>query len=326
VSTPGNVDIDDERTLLSGDRTLGGTERHAILAPEQYSSDKLEWFAFKFQKIPVQHIIDRDIDIESFNDLRFMTHGSSSYIFTAIWKNQPVIVKMLQNEQLTNPVALNEFEIECELLARIDHPNIIKVLGAGKVPRPFLVLERLRDVSSILDLEGSDTRPSMFRRRTFDYLEILTMAKSLADALDHLHTKMHGEAMIIHRDLKPENLGIASDGTLKLFDFGLCRCVRKRSGTSEAYTMTGNTGSIRYMAPEVVLNKPYNEKVDVYSFGVLIWTLARNKHPYRGMTMGEHRARVIEGGERPKLEDGWPKDFRDLLTACWHQLGRARPS
>ncbi len=80
------------------------------------------------------------------------------------------------------------------------------------------------------------------------------------------------------------------------------------------------------MAPEVVLNKPYTEKVDVYSFGILVWTVARNKHPYRGFTVGEHYSRVVVGGERPKLEDGWPKDFRDLLSACWHHNPRSRPN
>ena len=75
--------------------------------------------------------------------------------------------------------------------------------------------------------------------------------------------------MIVHRDIKPENVGISSDGILKLFDFGLCRVVRKRLSADEAYAMTGNTGSIRYMAPEVVLKLPYTEKVDVFSFAVV---------------------------------------------------------
>ena len=99
-------------------------------------------------------------------------------------------MKMLQSEKNNNPVALSEFEIECELLARIDHPNIIKVLGAGTVPRPFIVLERLKDMTSILELDASDTRPAIFRRRAFDYLEILKLARSLADALHYLHTQV----------------------------------------------------------------------------------------------------------------------------------------
>ena len=80
--------------------------------------------------------------------------------------------------------------------------------------------------------------------------EVLRIAKDLADALDYCHTRVHGNAMIIHRDLKPENLGLTTEGRLKLFDFGLCRCVQKRSSDSDAYEMTGNTGSLRYMAPE----------------------------------------------------------------------------
>ena len=281
---------------------------------------------FEINKLPTTIEMDRNISLEVFSNLEFLAYGSNSHIYGAIWNNKQVVVKMLQNEKMTNPVALHEFEIECELLSRIDHPNVIRVLGAGMTPRPFIVLERLRDMSTVLDLDGSDVRPSMFRRRAFNYLEILKLAKSLADALDYLHSKVHSEAMIVHRDLKPENLGINSDGTVKLFDFGLCRCVKKRTSSSEAYTMTGNTGSIRYMAPEVVLNKPYTEKVDVYSFGILIWAVARNKHPYRGFTMGEHYTRVVIGGERPKLEDGWPKDFRDLLSACWHHNSRSRPN
>jgi serine/threonine protein kinase len=80
------------------------------------------------------------------------------------------------------------------------------------------------------------------------------------------------------------------------------------------------------MAPEVVLNKPYTEKVDVYSFGVLIWTVARNKLPFRGYDRATHRSRVVIDGERPKLDKAWPKAFCDLLQACWHQDPSRRPS
>ena len=94
--------------------------------------------------------------------------------------------------------------------------------------------------------------------------ELLLHAKSFAEAMEYLHSSVHPSAMILHRDLKPENLGITSDGRLKLFDFGLCRLVRKRTHLLEAYDMTGTTGSLRYMAPEVALARPYTEKVDVY--------------------------------------------------------------
>ena len=115
-------------------------------------------------------------------------------------------------------------------------------------------------------------------------------------------------------------------GRLKLFDFGLGRCVKKRTTDNQVYRMTGETGTLRYMAPEVVLKLPYTEKVDVFSFAVVVWTLSRNKHPYRGMTSADHMTHVVQRGERPKLEASWPKEFREFLMRCWHQDSTQRPT
>jgi hypothetical protein len=60
------------------------------------------------------------------------------------------------------------------------------------------------------------------------------------------------------------------------------------------------------MAPEVVLNKPYTEKVDVFSFAMVVWTIATEKVPYKGYDRAMHRSRVVMAGERPKLESSWP--------------------
>lgn len=187
-------------------------------------------------------------------------------------------------------------------------------------------MERLRDMSEILNLSQQETNPVIFKNKVFKYIEVLQLARDLAIALRYLHSEVHSEAMIIHRDLKPENLGLGPDGSLKLFDFGLCRCVRIRGNETDQYEMTGNTGSLRYMAPEVVLGKPYTEKVDVYSFAMIMWTFARNKSPFKGFDRVMHRARVVGEGERPKMESDWPADFVVLLEACWHQNSDQRPS
>lgn len=186
-------------------------------------------------------------------------------------------------------------------------------------------MERLRDMSEVLNLAAQETNPVMFKNKVFKYIEVLQLARDLAIALRYLHSEVHSKALIIHRDLKPENLGLAPDGSLKLFDFGLCRCVKQRSSDSQVYEMTGNTGSLRYMAPEVVLGKPYTEKVDVYSFGMIMWTFARNKSPFKGFDRAMHRARVVMEGERPKMDTDWPADFVILLEACWHQDSEQRP-
>ena len=230
---------------------------------------------------------------------------------------------MIQFEKADNRMAHIEFDIESQALSRIDHPNIVRMMGCGSHPRPFVILEKLKDISLMFDLRDSR---SLFRKRVFSFPELLLIAIDLADALDYLHSRIHPDLMIIHRDLKPENLGLTPEGRVKLIDFGLCRYVRKRTSLTETYKMTGNTGSIRYMAPEVVLEKPYNEKVDVFSYAVTMWALGCNKLPYRELDRVSHKARVVMNGERPKLDSSWPKEFCDLIKECWHQDYTKRPA
>ena len=181
-------------------------------------------------------------------------------------------------------------EAEHGLLCRVSHPNIIRLLGAGTLPRRFLVLEYLDGGSLYTILAKNDATAStsllsasrFFRRPTFTYVMLLIKAKDIAEALHYLHFGCHPQATIIHRDLKPDNIGFNSAGVLKLFDFGLCTCVHRRRVSTESYQLTGNTGSLRYMAPEVAKKESYSEKVDVYSFGVLVWQMAKDRVPFKG--------------------------------------------
>lgn len=79
------------------------------------------------------------------------------------------------------------------------------------------------------------------------------------------------------------------------------------------------------MAPEVVLSKPYNEKVDVFSFGILLWTIAKNESPFTGFSKSMHKERVVLKGERPKLDSSWPVEFKTLLMDCWEEVASRRP-
>lgn len=127
-------------------------------------------------------------------------------------------------------------------------------------------------------------------------------------------------------DLKPDNIGFTSDGTLKLFDFGLVTCVKARTSADQAYDMTGCTGSLRYMAPEVALRQPYTEKADVYSFGILLWQMARDRAPFKGLDKDQFMSKVVAMNERPKLDKTWPVGFSTLLTSCWDRDPLRRPS
>ena len=127
-------------------------------------------------------------------------------------------------------------------------------------------------------------------------------------------------------DLKPDNVGFTSDGSLKLFDFGLCTLVNTRTNASDKYEMTGNTGSLRYMAPEVALQIPYTEKCDVYSYGIMLWQMARDRVPFHGFNKADFMKSVVEGGLRPKLDRSWPTAFCNLVVRCWDRDPLKRPS
>jgi serine/threonine protein kinase len=93
---------------------------------------------------------------------------------------------------------------------------------------------------------------------------VLTHAVSLADALNYLNSSALANSMVLHRDLKPDNIGFTLGQELKLIDFGLAKVVENATPQcDDVYRMSGETGSLRYMAPEVADNQPYNHKSDV---------------------------------------------------------------
>jgi serine/threonine protein kinase len=112
-----------------------------------------------------------------------------------------------------------------------------------------------------------------------------------------------------------------------LFDFGLAKELDEtRRSCSEYYEMSGNCGSIRYMAPECALSEPYNLSVDVYSLGLLAWEICALEVPFDGMKRRDHLNRVIHGHERPPLDPSWPLNIRLLLKRSWEPNPSVRPS
>ena len=131
------------------------------------------------------------------------------------------------------------------------------------------------------------------------------------------------------RDLKPDNIGFDIRGDVKLFDFGLAKELddtMKSGYSSDFYELSGNTGSLRYMAPEVALSEPYNLTADVYSFGLLLWQVCSLEVPYDGMSRQEHSTHVVKGSERPTLNPAWSTSVRILMKRSWEPNPSIRPS
>ncbi len=149
---------------------------------------------------------------------------------------------------------------EAQVIARLNHPNIVQVHDAGQLDgSPFIVMELV---------EGE----SLHSRRPVDLAEILSIARQVCAALDHAHT--HG---IVHRDLKPENVLITADGTAKLTDLGLAR-----SGTSRTSTQGSIAGTVFYLAPELALGQATDGRADLYALGVMLYELTTGQLPFTG--------------------------------------------
>ncbi|CAB1104498.1 unnamed protein product [Ectocarpus sp. CCAP 1310/34] len=285
-------------------------------------------------------------------DVDFLVNGSRCTIYTAVYKDQQVVVKLMRKDVQDAALVRDELELELALLRRVRHENIVRLLGAGKEPERFLIIARLDGgtLSQRCD-HGSRLRDRRGRFKTgkpFSHMQVrrfFTTTQSHAGghlvaeagrlfnrkevqrcALRHLHEEAIPGRMVVHRDVKPDNIGFNADGDLKLLDLGLSKVVSKSEVDNTMFNMTGETGSVRYMAPEVAESRPYNEKVDVYSFGIILWEMSTLKKPFDGMGHDRFLSQVIRGSHRPPVHKKWPKPWSELMQSCWAEDPSKRPS
>ena len=221
-----------------------------------------------------------------------------------------------------------DLAVEARFLSVICHPNIIKMRAmSGSSPfsttQPFfLILDRLYDILGTRitkwkrEQHGGAIRVLNCRVGMMEqefWIERISVILDLATALHYLH-----ESNIVYRDIKPDNIGFDVRGDVKIFDFGLSKELDPTTKDEDGfYKMTADTGSPRYMAPEVFLGKRYNESVDVYSFSILMWQILKLQTPFEGYTMILLKKKVIDGGTRPKCDPKWSPQIRGLLQNGW---------
>ncbi|CAM9612289.1 unnamed protein product [Chrysoparadoxa australica] len=195
--------------------------------------------------------------------------------------------------------------------------NILSLEGGGRLDngRRFLTLELFTEgtLRAYLSTMAATSRAT--------WSDVLDKGIQLASAMEHLHDLALEGCTVIHRDLKPDNIGISGNGVIKVFDFGLAKVVEHKSRNSkfgdDVHAMTVETGSPRYMAPEVALHEPYNEKVDVYSFALIMWEMRTLQKPFLGLSVAEFHQRVLQMGERPHINPRWDPEIIQLLEDCW---------
>ncbi|GJW56557.1 serine/threonine-protein kinase HT1, partial [Tanacetum coccineum] len=133
--------------------------------------------------------------------------------------------------------------------------------------------------------------------------------------LSFLHSKK-----IVHRDVKTENMLLDANGTLKIADFGVARVEAQNPKD-----MTGKTGTLTYMAPEVIDGKPYDRKCDVYSFAICLWEIYCCAMPYEDHDFAKLSSAVVHKNLRPSIPKCCPSSFANIMKKCWNVNPEKRP-
>ena len=203
--------------------------------------------------------------------------GGNGVVHAAIDRRfgRPVALKVLHATAADQPTAVARFLREAQILARLDHPSIVRVFDLGSHEgRPWLAMERVGGVSlaqRILQLRDGGGHAG-------DSLRGLVGAvAAVADALAHVHG-----AGIVHRDVKPSNVLLRADGSAVLTDFGIAR-----DAADPALTQTGVVvGSPHYMAPEQLLGRADDiaPTADVFALGATLYECITLQRAFDGPT------------------------------------------
>jgi tRNA A-37 threonylcarbamoyl transferase component Bud32 len=245
--------------------------------------------------------------------------GAYGEVVRALWRGTPVAVKKVHSIGATTDEAAAELRHEIAVMSHMHHPRVVQFLGACTRQLPwFIVFEYLPGGALSTLLEKRDGRP-------LPHALAARFALDAAQSLRYLHE--HKPTAVVHRDLKPSNLVVDASGHLKITDFGLAKVVDmiKHKG-SDAYVMTGETGSYRYMSPEVYRHEKYDEKVDIYALGMIMYYMWHGEPPFASMPPLDAVRKAAQEGARPQLRVGVPKPVSDLIKACWHPDPSLRPS
>lgn len=213
--------------------------------------------------------------IDHYEIISVLGQGGMGVVYRARDRNlsREVALKVLRFGG--DPVLLERLKREARVLARLSHPNIVTVHGAGVAAgTPYLAME-------LVEGEGLADRIS-----SLDLRDKILLLEKITRAVDYAHARG-----VIHRDLKPQNILVRPNGEPVLMDLGLARSIEETG----ALTLPGGVlGTPRYMAPEQVDSRreAVGPATDIYSLGVILYEMLTGRPPFDGGTFAEIAARV----------------------------------
>mmetsp|Transcript_504 Transcript_504/g.764 ORF Transcript_504/g.764 Transcript_504/m.764 type:complete len:553 (-) Transcript_504:189-1847(-) len=244
---------------------------------------------------------------------RKLGSGAFGEVFKGKWFGKEVAVKKLLNQNLDGD-SLSSFKKEVAIMSKLRHPNVLLFMGACTEPGNLMIVTELMSRGSAYDILHDKSVQLSFKRR-------MKIAHQAALGMNYLHCT---KPPFIHRDLKTSNLLVDENYNVKVCDFGLSHAKSNvGKGVRGSY---GSCGTPLWMAPEVLLNKPYDESVDVYSFGIVLWELLTEDDPFPEIdTMNMMLDQVVKENHRPPIPDSCPTRLKQLIEACWQGEPSKRP-
>ncbi|KAL4168508.1 hypothetical protein KRP22_011907 [Phytophthora ramorum] len=254
------------------------------------------------------------IPMENLRVQQLINRGGFGEVFLGTYRGRAVAVKRLLPDRRKNMREVEAFIVEIKIMLSMDHPRIVGCLGVA--------WESWTDISAVTEyMEGGDLRTVLerfeqqeHRAHGFDD-DKLNIALHVAQGLTYLHGM---DPIVLHRDLKSKNILLNKNLDAKLTDFGVSR-------ENADITMTAGVGTSLWMAPEVMIGDRYNEKADMFSFGVVLGELDCQQLPYsHAKESGTGRKlpgtailqMVAAGQLRLEISEASPSGIYDLVMAC----------
>lgn len=237
--------------------------------------------------------------------------GASGVTYVGEYNNEKVAIKSYSMGILMNDI--NSVQNEMDILSKMRHKNIVQFRG--------LMLRSDRPSASLVTkfAECGELGDALYKsrlvKRRGDSLRF-KIVLGLAEGLKYLHS-----CNVVHRDLKPANILLDDDLEPMLTDFGFSRFFDKDSNDN----MTGETGSYRYMAPEVTCHSHYSEKADVYSFALICNEIFCDERPFEYQIAACVALDVVQKNLRPPQKKIKNDRLKAIIAQSWHQDASQRP-
>jgi len=214
---------------------------------------------------------------------------------------QTAAVKLLAAEMAQQSDFRERFKGEIETLRKLNHPNIVQILGFG---------ENGEDIFYSMEfVAGSSLEEQLRRGRVFQWREVADFGIAIARALRHAHDRG-----VVHRDLKPGNLLLTEEGVLKLSDFGIARLF----GNVRLTGLGSVLGTAEFMAPEQAEGRAVDPRSDLYSLGAVLYVLLARRPLYNARSVAEMLNK--QRFERPAPLRQFTADVPTELEQVIHRL------